>query len=230
MVYKLKENIFDDTECTVQDVSKEMPVAIPYDQITRVMMIQDFKSDQVFLQLKVKGAGSIMIPIEQEDMELAKNICAFVQARIEGETYTPPVAPAVHQAPAAPIRQETVVIEEEEPEKKPLFRHKFSWCLLISFLIGMAYLVYSAVYWTNAAGSDLGGSIATALVYPHLICLFIAVILNFLAVVLRNTWLAMTAAIMYTIAIFLFPMYFMFVIVEAVLCWIAFGFYVSKKR
>lgn len=30
--------------------------------------------------------------------------------------------------------------------------------------------------------------------------------------------------------IFLFPMYFMFVIVEAVLCWIAFGFYVSKKR
>lgn len=102
--------------------------------------------------------------------------------------------------------------------------------MLISFLIGMAYLVYSAVYWTNAAGSDLGGSIATALVYPHLICLFIAVILNFLAVVLRNTWLAMTAAIMYTIAIFLFPMYFMFVIVEAVLCWIAFGFYVSKKR
>lgn len=33
-----------------------------------------------------------------------------------------------------------------------------------------------------------------------------------------------------TIAIFLFPMYFMFVIVEAVLCWIAFGLYVSKKR
>ena len=39
MVYKLKENIFDDAECTVQDVSKEMPVVIPYDQITRVMMI-----------------------------------------------------------------------------------------------------------------------------------------------------------------------------------------------
>lgn len=222
MVYKLKENIFDDTECTVTDISKEMPSVIPYDEITRIMLIQDFKSDQIFMQMKIKGSGSIMVPIEPEDMEEAKVICTFVQARIEGEEYTPP------------IQREKIVlsapIEEAEPQEKPLFKHKFSWCLLISFLIGLAYLIFSAAYWTQAAGSNLGGALAVTMVYPHLICLFLAVVLNFLGVTLRNTWVAMVAAILYTIALFLFPMYWMFVIAEAILCWVAFVLYVSKKR
>ncbi len=222
MVYKFKGNIFDDTECTVKDVSKEMPTIIHYEQITRVMLIQDFKSDQIFMQLKVKGAGSIMIPIDSEDIEEAKTICAFVQAHINGEDYTPPF-----RMVQPPVSLDEVSVSEE---KNSIFKHKFSWCLLISFLLGMAYLIYSAIYWTNAASTNIGGTIAVSLVYPHLICLFLAVVLNFLSVLLRNTWVTMTAAILYTITIFLFPLYWMFVTIEAILCWVEFGLYVSKKR
>ena len=106
MVYKIKENIFDDTECTVQDVSKAMPVVIPYDQITRVMMIQDFKSDQIFLQLKVKGAGSIMIPVDHEDMEGAKNICAFVHV--------------CHRGGSPLLDRVWLLCEQKKMKKKPL--------------------------------------------------------------------------------------------------------------
>ena len=67
-----------------------------------------------------------------------------------------------------------------EMEKK-----KLNKLLLISFILGAAYLIYSAVYWTGAAGSgdnaaeQIGAGIATALVMPHLICTVIAVYCSF---------------------------------------------------
>lgn len=49
MVYKLGKNIFDDQECTVLEIGKEIPTVIPYTEIVRIMMIQDFKTNGIFI-------------------------------------------------------------------------------------------------------------------------------------------------------------------------------------
>lgn len=111
-----------------------------------------------------------------------------------------------------------------EMEKK-----KLNKLLLISFILGAVYLIYSAVYWTGAAGSgdnaaeQIGAGIATALVMPHLICTVIAVIFNALGVFMNKRGFALTGAILYTVALVLFPVYFMFVIVQMVLSYIGFA-------
>ena len=101
--------------------------------------------------------------------------------------------------------------------------------LLISLIAGVAYLVYSIVYWGGAAPSeinnveDLGAAVATALVMPHLICTGIAVLFNALGLFLEKRGFALAGAILYTIALVLFFGYFMFVIVEAICSYIGYA-------
>lgn len=111
---------------------------------------------------------------------------------------------------------------------------KINKCLLISLIIGACYALYSASYWTgaNSGNSDvatqLGAGIATALVTPHLVCTGLAVIFNALSVFMRSRGFALTCAILYTVALVTFPMYFMFVIIEMILSYI--GFATMKKQ
>lgn len=109
-------------------------------------------------------------------------------------------------------------------------KQKLSKLLLISLIIGIAYLIYSAVYWSGTAGrsgstgaEQLGTGLAMALVTPHLICTVIAVIFNALGLFMRKRGFALTGAILYTVALVLFPIYFMFVIVEMILSYIGFA-------
>ena len=108
-------------------------------------------------------------------------------------------------------------------------KKKLSKLLLVSLIIGVAYLVYSIVYWTGTAGSGLddaeqiGTGIATALVMPHLICTALAVLFNALGLFMKKRGFALTGAILYTVALVLFPMYFMFVIIEMILSYIGFA-------
>ena len=102
--------------------------------------------------------------------------------------------------------------------------------LLISMIIGIAYLIYSFYYWGGAnastAASDteaIGTGLATVIVMPHLILTGIAVIFNVLAFFLYNRPFALVAGILYTVALAVFPPYFMFVIIEMILCYIAFA-------
>ena len=108
-------------------------------------------------------------------------------------------------------------------------KKKLSKLLLISFIIGVLYLIYSAFYWSGAATSgantaeQIGSGIATALVMPHLVMTVLAVIFNALGLFMHKRGFALTGAILYTIAIVLFPVYFMFVIVEMILSYIGFA-------
>ena len=108
-------------------------------------------------------------------------------------------------------------------------KKKLSKLLLVSFIIGAAYLIYSAVYWSQAAGGganaaeQIGAGLAAALVMPHLICTVIAVIFNGLGLFLRKRGFALTGAILYSVALLLFPAYFMFVIIEMILSYIGFA-------
>ena len=111
-------------------------------------------------------------------------------------------------------------------------KQKKSILLIIAMVLGVAYAAYSLWYWmaggaSSQVGSDsasqLGGAIATALVMPHLVVELIAAIFNVCGVVFNKPAFALTAGILYAVAAVLFPVYAMFVIVEMVLCFIAFA-------
>lgn len=106
---------------------------------------------------------------------------------------------------------------------------KKSKLLLVSAIIGVAYLIYSIVYWSGAntgntdTASAIGAGIATALVMPHLVCTGIAVVFNILGWAMRSRGFALVGAILYTVAMVLFFAYFMFVVIEAILSYVAFA-------
>ena len=106
--------------------------------------------------------------------------------------------------------------------------------ILIAAIIGVIYLIYSISYFSGAntnTASDaeaVGAGLATVLVMPHLICTGIAVMFNVLGFFLkRSTGFVLTAGILYTVAMVLFPMYFFFVIIEAIFCYVGFA---KRKR
>ncbi len=111
-------------------------------------------------------------------------------------------------------------------------KQKRSTLLIIAMVLGVGYAVYSLWYWFGGGaaaqvGSDsaaqLGGAIATALVMPHLVATLVAAIFNVLGVAMSKAGFALTAGILYAVAMVLFPSYAPFVLIEAVLCFIAFA-------
>ncbi len=108
-------------------------------------------------------------------------------------------------------------------------KKKLSKCLLISFILGALYLIYSLFYWSGAASSgtsaaeQIGAGLATAIVMPHLVATAIAVIFNGLGLFMHKRGFALTGAILYTVALVLFPVYFMFVIIQMILSYIGFA-------
>lgn len=106
---------------------------------------------------------------------------------------------------------------------------KKSILLLISAILGCAYLIYSIVYWTginsgsSSSAESIGFGIATAIVFPHLIATAVAFIFNLLGWIMNHKWFALTGAILYTVALLLFPLYFMFVIAEMILSYVGFA-------
>lgn len=108
-------------------------------------------------------------------------------------------------------------------------KKKMSKLLLISLIIGVAYLIYSFNYWggaintTTETAEQIGAGIATVLVLPHIVFTALAVLFNALGLFMKKRGFALVGAILYTVALVLFPMYFMFVIVEMIFSYIAFA-------
>lgn len=111
----------------------------------------------------------------------------------------------------------------------------------IAAALSIAYLAYSIYYWfgvnaevsslvPNATqdsmyvlGEQLGAGIATALVFPHLICTGIGLLFNILAAFIKKRAFALTAGIIYSVAMILFLGYFYFIVIQAMLCYVAFA-------
>lgn len=108
---------------------------------------------------------------------------------------------------------------------------KLNICLTISLVIGVAYAIYLVTYFTganvsaagNGSAQAAGAALATALVMPHAICVFCAVLFNALGLFLRKSGFALVGAILYAVSMVLFFPYFFFVIVEMILSFVGFA-------
>lgn len=100
---------------------------------------------------------------------------------------------------------------------------KKSKLLLASGIIGTLYLIYLISYFSGGVVSTngaeaIGAGIAAALVTPHMVCVGVAVIFNWLGWALKARWAALVAGIMYAVSIVCMFMYAMFVVLEMIFC------------
>ena len=100
--------------------------------------------------------------------------------------------------------------------------------LIISMVLGVGYSIYLMSYFYNitmcGSGMDfIVGSLASAIVFPHMMSVGIGLIFNMLGYFLNNRAFVLVGAILYSVSILLFMMYFMFVIVQMILSYIAFA-------
>jgi len=111
-------------------------------------------------------------------------------------------------------------------------RPKKNKLLVVALILGAAYVVYSLWYFYGGGaaanvGSDsasqAGAGLAAMLVMPHLALTLLAVVFNALATFMNKAAFALTAGILYAVAMVLFPVYFFFVIVQMILCFVAFA-------
>ncbi|GFI62232.1 hypothetical protein IMSAG049_01408 [Clostridiales bacterium] len=106
---------------------------------------------------------------------------------------------------------------------------KKSKLLLISGILGSAYLIYIITYFLNGVGtaeSDINMLAyigATAVVTPHMVCVGLAVVFNWLGWILKARWAALVAGILYSVSIVLMFIYAIFVVLQAILCFVAFA-------
>lgn len=105
---------------------------------------------------------------------------------------------------------------------------KKSKFLLVSFILGLLYLGY-LVYWfggsliTTTGGEQLGVGLASFIVFPHFVCTGLATLFNGLGWGMNKKGFALTGAILYVVSMLLFPLYFIFVIIQAILSFIGYA-------
>lgn len=119
-------------------------------------------------------------------------------------------------------------------EDPPVIREKRNACIVISLIITMAYLAYCVYYWRYSGdaslSSQIGFNLAHALVMPHIVAVVLSFIFNWIGVILPNRWFILVGAILYVVAIILFPLYFMFVFLQVILSFVGFGLMVASRN
>lgn len=105
---------------------------------------------------------------------------------------------------------------------------KKSKLALISGILSLVYLIYLISHFVGGVGSSTGAeqagaALATALVFPHMLAVGIGLIFNMLGYFLNSRAFVLVGAILYSVSILLFMVYFMFVIVQMILSYIAFA-------
>ena len=105
---------------------------------------------------------------------------------------------------------------------KPVTRNNFATaCLFISHLLGFGYTLYCLIYWASASSGmsgfeKLGADFATIMVIPHVVLVVLATLFNTFALFSYHRCFSITSAILYCAAILFAPLYFYFVIVQAI--------------
>jgi hypothetical protein len=106
-----------------------------------------------------------------------------------------------------------------------MFKNR-SKTLFISAILGTLYSIYIISYFAGNimgarnAAEGIGASIATALVTPHMICVAVATIFNWLAFFMNLKWAAITSGILYTVGGIVFMAYILFVVPMIILSFV----------
>lgn len=105
---------------------------------------------------------------------------------------------------------------------------KRSKLLLISGILSTAYLFYILNYFIGEIFSSdtvesISSGIASVLVMPHMLLVGLGFLFNWIGWALKQRWAALTSGILYAISILLMFIYAPFVIVQMILCFIAFA-------
>jgi len=107
---------------------------------------------------------------------------------------------------------------------------KRSKSLLIAAILGTAYLVYLVSYFGKGLTSSptdsaqfIGAGLAAALVMPHMVCVGVAVIFNWIGWAMKARWAALVAGILYAVSMVLMFLYALFVVVQMILCFVSFA-------
>lgn len=100
--------------------------------------------------------------------------------------------------------------------------------LLVSWILGALYFVYIVAYLTGALSSSTGAeqagaAIASAILFPHMLAVGLAVLFNILGWSMCGRGFALTGGILYAVSIILFPLYFFFVIIQMILSFVGYA-------
>ena len=111
---------------------------------------------------------------------------------------------------------------------------KRSKLLLISAIIGSLYTIYLITYFGGAIGTSDGmeavsAGLATAIVMPHMVCVGISVVFNWIGWALKARWAALVAGILYAVSMMLMFLYAPFVLLEMIFCFVGFAKMKQKK-
>ncbi|BDU82545.1 hypothetical protein [Clostridium perfringens] len=107
-------------------------------------------------------------------------------------------------------------------------KKKHSKALLVSAILAIFYCSYIIGYFlggiTGTEGAEqLGASIATAIVMPHIILVVLATIFNWVAYFSNKRGFALTAGILFSVAGVVFLPYIFFVIPSLVLSFVGYA-------
>lgn len=105
---------------------------------------------------------------------------------------------------------------------------KKSKLLLISWILGALYFIYIVAYTSGAiSGTDgaeqAGAALAVTLMFPHIVCVGLATLFNILGWSMNKKGFALTGGILYAVFMVLFPIYFMFVLVQTILSFVGYA-------
>jgi len=121
-----------------------------------------------------------------------------------------------------------MLLSKEPKQKREVKKKKRSVILLISAILGVIYSVYLVIYSSGAFNSSdgveqVGVAITIYIIMPHMVAVTLASIMNMFGWAMNSRWLTLTGAILYTVSIVLFPIYFIFVIIQMILSFVGFA-------
>lgn len=99
---------------------------------------------------------------------------------------------------------------------------KKSKLLLAAGILGTCYLLYLVVYFAgdliapSSATDVIASGLATALVTPHMVCVGVAVVFNWLGWALKAPWAALVAGILYAVSMVCMFLYALFVALQMI--------------
>lgn len=121
-------------------------------------------------------------------------------------------------------RKNEIIFDKEVGDKD-----KLNVLLFISFILTLLYLAYTLIVWvgtmmnSSSEAIALGAGLAIIFVFPHYLLTFMGFIFNGLGLFLNKRGFALTGAILYSVAILILPIYFIFILVPMILSYIGFA-------